>query len=71
MIKTEEGKAGTFWEGKMPCWTIRDCIPAVRQICSAFFDQTRPCWKQETPCKRLLGVSTCFSCEVWKRYATK
>jgi hypothetical protein len=69
MVKVEQTKPGTYWQGKCPCWVLRDCIAEVRAECQAFHDQSRPCWEYDTPCKELLGVPTCLYCEVWKRYA--
>ncbi len=31
-----------------PCWKIKQCPPEVREQCSAFVDQTIPCWQQNS-----------------------
>ncbi|MFH7320078.1 MerR family transcriptional regulator [Desulfurivibrio sp. D14AmB] len=28
-----------------PCWKIKKCPPEVRDQCSAFIDQSTPCWQ--------------------------
>ena len=65
-----EAQAGQFWDGKEPCWVSRGCPPYAHRLCSAFQDQSKPCWQHEdTLCKKLLGVDTCFVCAVFRRYA--
>ena len=63
------GNPGSFWEGKVPCWDLRSCVPEARSSCIAYLDPSRPCWEHEnTLCKTDLGLDTCFSCEVLHRY---
>jgi hypothetical protein len=59
----------TYWAGKTPCWVVRSCPDDVRRECQAFRQQDKPCWGQDTPCKRLLGAPTCLSCKIWLEYA--
>jgi hypothetical protein len=48
---------------------LRCCVSMGKESCVAYQDQSRPCWEHaDTLCKQLLGVDTCFSCEVWRRY---
>ncbi|MGV1099309.1 MerR family transcriptional regulator [Thiovibrio sp. JS02] len=47
-----------------PCWEIRKCPPEVRERCSAFMDQSVPCWQRATSaCARELNQ--CAECEVY------
>ena len=47
-----------------PCWEIRKCDPEVRANCSAFIDQTVPCWQRaSTACAKEL--KQCGACEVY------
>jgi hypothetical protein len=71
MQKVDSVKCCGFWLDKEPCWVIRECIPEAREICIAYNDQTRPCWEQNTLCKELFDIDTCFGCEVYKRYCGK
>ena len=58
-----------FWEGKVPCWTIRDCAGETREHCPAHQDQSRPCWDhQDTFCTKMFGARACLTCEVLLRY---
>ncbi len=69
MEESSTSGSGNFWAGKIPCWVIRQCIPEACQTCSAYLDQSRPCWEiDDTLCKKLLGLDTCVSCEVYKLY---
>ncbi len=64
-----ESEEAGFWADKTPCWVIRDCIPDARQKCPAYQDQSQPCWKvPNTLCKELVGIDTCFACQVFKLY---
>jgi len=54
--------------GKSPCWVIRGCIPAARELCRAYQDQSRPCWEQHTLCKELFDIDSCFACKVYRLY---
>ena len=63
-------RQNSFWADKQPCWAIRGCIPQARHLCRAYQDQSQPCWEQQdTLCKELFGLETCFVCDVFKRYA--
>ena len=62
-------KEGGFWDGKVPCWVIRGCPPDARRACEAYLDQSRPCWElEDTLGKKMLGIDTCFMCEVYRLY---
>lgn len=66
------GEAAGFWAGKVACWDLRGCAAEARQTCPAYQDRSRPCWVYEdTLCAQLLGVRTCFRCEVFRRYGGK
>ena len=58
-----------FWADKTPCWILRGCVEDACDTCDAFYDRARPCWEQETLCKRLLDMESCFACEVYRLYA--
>jgi hypothetical protein len=58
-----------FWADKTPCWIFRGCVAEACDTCPAFYDRSRPCWEQDTLCKRLLDMDSCFACEVYQRYA--
>ena len=63
---------GGFWDGKVPCWQLRECIAELCDTCPAYIDQSRPCWLIEnTPCKTLLDMSTCSVCIVHSRYGSE
>jgi len=48
-----------------PCWEIRKCSEEVRATCSAFIDQTVPCWQRaSTACARG-ELKQCGECEVY------
>ena len=65
-------RKSSFWDGKTPCWELRNCILEVCQTCPAYLDQSRPCWRiKGTLCKKLLDKSTCFVCEVYERYGSE
>ena len=64
----QEAPATGFWEGKTPCWAIRGCVAAARELCQAARDTSRPCWEQMTLCKQLFGIDTCSLCEVRRLY---
>ena len=54
----------------LPACFVRSCDPQTRRECEAWLDQSKACWRHEnTLSKRLLGIDTCFTCEVFKRYA--
>ena len=60
----QEASTISFWEGKTPCWAIRGCVAAARELCQATHDRSRPCWEQMSLCKQMFGIDTCFQCEV-------
>ena len=48
----------------IPCWKIKDCLPADREICPAFLEHDAPCWSKT----RLPGVcknGQCRTCPVY------
>jgi formate dehydrogenase gamma subunit len=59
-----------FWEGKIPCWDMRDCPRSLCERCPAFLDHSRPCWLIEgTLCDEYLGTPrTCDICSVYMTY---
>ncbi len=47
-----------------PCWEIKSCPPEKRETCSAFVDNTSPCWERaNTACAKEL--MQCESCQVF------
>ena len=69
MEDNNSARVENFWAGRIPCWVIRKCIPEACHACSAYLDQSRPCWEfGNTLCKRLFGLALCFACEVCERY---
>lgn len=47
-----------------PCWEIKHCPPEKRDQCSAYVDNTGPCWERASSvCAREL--SECQNCEVF------
>ena len=49
----------------VPCWIIKPCTPADREICDAYTTVTQPCWQasEKGPkCKN----SDCRVCEVYR-----
>lgn len=60
-----------FWVDRIPCWIIRGCPPESRSLCSAYLDQSMPCWEHDdTLSKKYLDIDTCFACEVLQRYGS-
>lgn len=53
-----------------PCWEIKDCPEEKREKCSAYVDQSRPCWERaSTACAKELNQ--CQDCEVFIRAMAK
>ena len=49
-----------------PCWEIRNCPADKRDDCSAYQNNTEPCWKAASrACES--WRETCFKCEVFKK----
>ena len=47
-----------------PCWKIKKCPPEVRELCSAFVDQTVPCWQlTDSACAQ--EFRQCQECKVY------
>ena len=58
-----------FWIDKDPCWILRACSPESRRECSAYIDQSKPCWEHtDTLTKKLLCIDSCFTCGVFRLY---
>ncbi len=54
--------------GRTPCWVIRGCAAEARSVCPAYLNPSRPCWElDDTLCKKLLKIDSCFACEVYQR----
>jgi MerR family transcriptional regulator, heat shock protein HspR len=50
----------------LPCWAIRSCSETDRQSCSAYADESYPCWEASekgTLCRN----SDCRECDVYRR----
>jgi len=60
-----------FWRDKELCWACRGCIAEACLSCVAYCDQSQPCWEHEDTLCKQMGINTCFSCEVFKRYGSK
>lgn len=60
-----------FWADKTPCWVLAGCVEDACNSCVAFYDRTRPCWEQDTLCKKLLDTESCYACAVYRLYARK
>jgi hypothetical protein len=69
MSKTASAYRRDFLADKTPCWILRGCVEDACDTCIAFYDRARPCWEQDTLCKRLLDMESCFACEVYMLYA--
>lgn len=53
-----------------PCWQIKNCPDEVRASCTAFVDNSTPCWQQaKLYCARKAGQ--CESCEVFLQAMNK
>ncbi len=71
-------REGDFWTGKIPCWEMCYCPPAIRDKCPAFNYRLIPCWETEgTFCKlkkeadgAVIGTDTtiCGACRVYRKY---
>jgi len=68
MRTSEVVEKDSFWRGKIPCWVMRECPVEARALCPAHGHQSRPCWEGVCLCTELLGVDTCFVCEVFQKY---
>jgi len=71
MLEGVESDLRGFWRDKQPCWESRGCIAAACRTCAAYLDQSRPCWEHEDALCKQLGINTCFTCEVFKRYGNQ
>lgn len=48
-----------------PCWDLTDCPDDKKENCSAYIDQSKPCWElNRTICSREPG-KTCEDCVVY------
>ncbi len=60
-----------FWDGKTPCWVLRNCPEMMRDTCPSYLEQSEPCWEMpDTACDRILGTEkTCDVCCVYQAYS--
>ena len=49
----------------IPCWSIRDCDPVDRKNCSAYTNDSLPCWEASEKGKECRNED-CRECEVYK-----
>ncbi len=50
----------------IPCWEIKKCSMKERKGCSAYYNQTKPCWMlNESGCPR--NPQDCRTCEVYQK----
>lgn len=53
-----------------PCWEIRNCSPEKRETCSAYVDNTTPCWERDDiACASEPG--RCLNCEFFAKAMKK
>jgi len=66
-----------FWAGKIVCWQMCHCPPAIKDECPANKHTFLPCWEIEgTYCKLQMNgpvatgtdTSICEVCRVYKKY---
>ncbi len=59
-----------FWEGKTPCWELRECPNQVCAKCLARLNPEKPCWDIDgTMCDKILGSEkSCPICKVYLLY---
>jgi hypothetical protein len=69
MSRPASPRRGHFWSDKTPCWILRGCVEVACDTCVAFRNRARPCWEQDTLCKRLLDMESCYACVVYRLYA--
>ncbi|MFC1513354.1 MerR family transcriptional regulator [Thermodesulfobacteriota bacterium] len=48
-----------------PCWEIRKCDDQTRAECSAYKDQTIPCWQRASTACAQGEMKQCGDCEVY------
>ncbi len=49
-----------------PCWEITDCPHKIRETCSAYINNTKPCWElNKMICKRKESMKTCEDCVIY------
>ena len=71
-------ESGTdFWKGKIPCWQMTQCPPAIMDDCPASKYTSLPCWEIEGTYSKLqkkgdvvtgTDTSICETCRVYKKY---
>jgi len=48
-----------------PCWELKECLPEIRDKCSAYLPITKPCWElNKTICKNA-SSEVCENCFVF------
>ena len=72
-----EERGADFWEGKMACWQMCQCPPAIRNDCPASKYTSLPCWEIEGTYTKLrkkgdvvtgTDTSICETCRVYRKY---
>jgi len=54
----------------LPCWQIKGCTEEEREKCSAYFDETEPCWKlAEKICPEKFKM--CKECSIYQEQKRK
>ncbi|QNB45218.1 hypothetical protein BR63_02120 [Thermanaerosceptrum fracticalcis] len=58
-----------YWMNKKPCWEIKNCSPEKKENCTAFHNQTLPCWavggRHGGTCH---DTEKCKGCQVYLQY---
>ena len=52
----------------IPCWDIKSCVEENRQNCSAYYDNSNPCWLQSRRPLCFESTDKCRMCEVYVSY---
>lgn len=56
-------------QGMIPCWSLINCPPEERSVCSAYKSHTGGCWTHKHA-NNVCAEQQCRVCEVYKRSST-
>jgi MerR family transcriptional regulator/heat shock protein HspR len=50
----------------IPCWELRPCSEEERKNCTAYWDETRPCWMMKADVSENCRIFNCRDCQVYQ-----
>ncbi len=59
-----------YWMNKQPCWEIKNCGFEKKENCTAFYNQTLPCWTVggRRGDQKFHDIEQCRICQVYLKY---